>query len=168
MRNCGSGGLVSGCIYVPTLFGPLAGGRRWRTAGGHFPAAQSRELPRDNELVDNAMLIARGVLADARVDRRSRPARRLPVQLQRNLSRSAPDALVTSAPWRCASSRLGIEAPERFAAGEPLYRVHECGPACWRWRASPSTRGCGRRDRQRAAGHAGMLRPQFWMVSVSL
>jgi hypothetical protein len=25
---------------------------------GHFPAAQSRELPRDNELVDNAMLIS--------------------------------------------------------------------------------------------------------------
>ena len=28
--------------------------------------------------------------------------------------------------WRCASSRSGIEALERFVRGEPLRRVHEC------------------------------------------
>ena len=39
---------------------------------------------------------------------------------------SAPEASGTSAPSPLREFALGIEALERFVAGEPLYRVHEC------------------------------------------
>ena len=39
--------------------------------------------------------------------------------------------------WR--EHALGVEALERLARGEPLWRVHECVFACWRWSPSRST-----------------------------
>jgi protein phosphatase len=45
----------------------------------------------------------------------------------RRTSSACARGLAPSARWRCASSRWGVEALERFVrAREPLRRVHEC------------------------------------------
>ena len=42
-----------------------------------------------------------------------------------NLDRLRDRTSATSARWRCASTRSGLEALDRLARGEPLWRVHE-------------------------------------------
>src|SRR4051794_18401338 len=61
-----------------------------------------------------------------RTNAKQRPSRRDGRRHDQEAAGRAPADNVSSA--RCASeSALGIEALERFVAGEPLYRVHECG-----------------------------------------